>query len=68
LSINAFNEALRLDPQHYRANRNLGMVYSYIGRFSLAISYLEKALKLTKNPREIKEIEGIIEHFKAKEQ
>jgi len=66
LSINAFEDALRLDPQNYAAQRNLGMVYSYIGRFSQAISHLEKALSLTKDSRDIKEIEGIIEHFKTK--
>jgi len=66
-SINAFGEALRLDPRHYSAHRNLGMVYSYIGEFSWAISHLEKAMELTKNPRTIKEIEEIIEHFKARQ-
>ncbi len=67
LSINAFQDALRLDPQHFAAHRNLGMVYSYIGRFSEAISYLEKAQKLTQNAMEIKEIEKIIANFKARQ-
>ena len=67
LAINAFKEALRLDPQNYPAHRNLGMVYSYIGRFSQAISHLEKAQKLTKNPGVTKEIEEIIENFKARQ-
>ena len=67
LSIDAFKKALRLDPQNYPAHRNLGMVYSYIGRFSQAISHLEKAQKLTKNPGVTKEIEEIIENFKARQ-
>jgi tetratricopeptide (TPR) repeat protein len=65
-SVNALQEALRIDPKNYPAFRNLGMIYSYAGRFSEAISYLEKAKDLTKNPREKKDIDEVIEIFKAK--
>ncbi len=68
LSISALEKALRLNPQHFEAQRNLGMVYSYGGRFEEAIEYLEKAKKFTKNPRYIQEIEGIIQHFKSRQE
>jgi tetratricopeptide (TPR) repeat protein len=67
-AVEALNEAIRLDPQNFAAHRNLGMVYSYAGQFPEAIAYLEKAIQLTKSRREIREIEGIIEHFKTRQQ
>ncbi len=67
-SVEALQMALKLDPHNFSAQRNLGMVYSYAGQFSEAIIHLEKALELTKSSRDIQEIEGIIEHFKTRQQ
>jgi len=43
LSLHLFNRAINLEPTHYRANYNLGLAYTRLGRLDEAIVRMAKA-------------------------
>jgi len=45
-AINAYEEAIRLDPQYFRAWNNMGFLLREVGRYDEALSAFDRAVEI----------------------
>jgi regulator of sirC expression with transglutaminase-like and TPR domain len=57
---------LELDPSHFLACKNLGLMYSDLDDLPLAMGYLQKALHLAPNEQEAEAIQNEIKMIRVR--